>query len=65
MSESISAANTSMQLKDYAKNAQREIFWLYMTVKEIRVFFVLENKQLYCHYKQEETLQEMYHKNRK
>jgi len=28
-------------------------------------FFLLENKQLYCHYKQEETLQEMYHKNLK
>lgn len=37
----------------------------HLTVKEIRALFLLENKQLYCHYKQEETLLEMYHKNLK
>ncbi len=26
---------------------------------------MLENKKLYCHYKQEETLQELYHNNLK
>lgn len=66
MSESISAANTNMQLKDYAKNAQRERFGFFChDCKGNQSFFELENNKLNCHYKQEESLQELYHENLK